>query len=53
MAHNYVPVAVPDTKWLGLQALVLWWDKFYCSLTHQKASEAREVVREVSPTVTP
>lgn len=28
---------------------MVWWDRFYGSVTHQKALEGREVVREMSP----
>ena len=28
---------------------MVWWDGFYGSVTHQKALEGREVVREIFP----
>lgn len=53
LAWDYMPVSVPGTKWSSLEALALWWDKVWGSVTHRRASEAREGVREVPPMVTP
>lgn len=48
-AWDYMPVSVPGTKWSSLEALALWWDEVWGSVTHRRASEAREGVREVPP----